>query len=170
MLTTIGNDQHHELDNNTNEVGYEEDGENFQIYEKSGLLAGIRRNKVLIGQLLQQGDTVFDLVEKLSKLIYWENQKASTIMLFVLLIAFFVVTFIPIRGILLVWAVAKFNKGSRYYQRRYVSNRECCRIELRNFFLEHKLYSFDVLNGDETKWLSQNWPKEIEFDQLKEKF
>ena len=95
-------------------------------------------------------DLVLDLVEKLRKLIYWEDQKSSTITLVVLLLAFFVVTFIPLRFIIILWIIGKFNKGSTYYKRRYIGNRECCRIELRNFFLDHNLYEFETLFGDET--------------------
>ena len=112
----------------------------------------------------------FDLVEKLRKLIYWEDQKSSTITLVVLLLAFFVVTFIPLRFIIILWIIGKFNKGATYYKRRYIGNRECCRIELRNFFLDYNLYQFETLFGDETKWLSAPWPKEQNHLLLKEKF
>lgn len=113
---------------------------------------------------------VFDLVEKIRKLIHWEDQKSSTIALVGLLIAFFVVTFIPLRFIIILWLFGKFNKGSTYYKRRYIGNRECCRIELRNFFLDFRLYSFDTLFGDETVWLSAPWPKDTNFLALKERF
>ena len=95
-------------------------------------------------------DFVFDLVEKIRKLIYWEDHKSSTTLLVVLLLAFFVVTFIPLRGVIILWLFGKFGKGATYYKRRYIGNRECCRIELRNFFMEHKLHPFETLFGDET--------------------
>jgi len=91
-------------------------------------------------------------------------------MLVVLLLAFFVVTFIPLRSIIILWLFGKFGKGATYYKKRYISNRECCRIELRNFFLEDSLYPFDTLFGDETQWLSLPWPKEQDNLDLKEKF
>ena len=115
-------------------------------------------------------DFVFDLVEKIRKLIYWEDHKSSTTLLVVLLLAFFVVTFIPLRGVIILWLFGKFGKGSTYYKRRYIGNRECCRIELRNFFLEHKLYPFETLFGDETEWLSAPWPQNQNHLLLKEKF
>lgn len=124
----------------------------------------------MVSNLLLTVDLVFDLVEKLRKLIYWEDQKSSTITLVVLLLAFFVVTFIPLRTIIVIWLIGKFKKGSTYYKRRYIGNRECCRIELRNFFLEQNLYSFETLFGDETQWLSAPWPKEQNHLLLKEKF
>lgn len=110
------------------------------------------------------------MIEKVSKLLYWEDQQASTIVLVVLLLAFLVVTFIPLRTIIIIWLFGKFGKGSTYYKRRYISNRECCRIELRNFFLDHKLYPFEKLFGDETNWLSNPWPSEQDHIALKEKF
>ena len=120
--------------------------------------------------LLQTIDFVFDLVEKIRKLIFWEDQTASTIVLVFLLIAFFVVTFIPLRFVIILWLFGKFSKGSRYYKRRYIGNRECCRIELRNFFLDQRLLSFETLFGDETQWLSAPWPKNQDNDLLKEHF
>mmetsp|Transcript_37548 Transcript_37548/g.49384 ORF Transcript_37548/g.49384 Transcript_37548/m.49384 type:complete len:125 (-) Transcript_37548:391-765(-) len=124
----------------------------------------------MISDLLITIDWLFDLIEKIAKLIYWEDQTASTITLVILLLAFFVVTFIPLRCIIILWLFGKFSKGSTYYKRRYISNRECCRIELRNFFLDHNLYSFDILFGDETLWLSKPWPNQQDKILLKEKF
>ena len=109
-------------------------------------------------------------MEKIRKLIHWEDQTSSTIVLVVLLLAFFVVTFIPLRFVIILWLFGKFKKGSTYYKTRYIGNRECCRIELRNFFLDHKLMSFETLFGDETKWLSAPWPKEQNHHLLKERF
>ena len=142
----------------------------FSMVEKTGILNVIRNQRALVADLLLSIDWLFDLIEKLSKLIYWEDQQASTITLVVLLLAFFVVTFIPLRFIIILWLFGKFGKGSTYYKRRYISNRECCRIELRNFFLDNNLYSFDTLFGDDTQWLSLPWPKNQDHVALKEKF
>ena len=90
----------------------------------------------------------------------WDDQEASTVVLVVILLAFFVVTFIPLRIIICLWLVGKFNKGSTWYLRVWVGNKECCKIEMRNFFLDKKLYPFDILFGkDDKEWLGKKWPK-----------
>ena len=123
-----------------------------------------------ISNALFAGDNIIDLVEKLRKLLYWEDQWASTVALVVILLAFFVVTFIPLRMVIILWLYKKFKRGSTWYKRRYIGNRECCRIELRNFFLENSLIPFEVLFGDETEWLGKPWPKGQDHQQLKKKF
>ena len=130
----------------------------FEIVETKGFINNFKNSRVLISNLLFSVDMALDLVEKLRKLIYWEDQKSSTIVLVVLLLAFFVVTFIPLRWIIVIALIGKFNKGSKYYRRRNMGNRETCRIELRNFLFNEKLYTFDILFGDETIWLGKPWP------------
>lgn len=53
----------------------------------------------------------------------------------------------------------KFNKGSTYYKRRYVGNKEACKIELRNFLLSYGYLKFEDLRkfGD-SKWMNESWP------------
>ena len=128
----------------------ENNTDGFKVAKKGGFISTWKNSKGLISDMLQTVDLAFDLIEKVRKLIYWEDQKASTIVLVVLLIAFFVVTFIPLRFIIVLWLFGKFGKGSKHYRRRYIGNRECCRIELRNFFLEQNLYHFKDLFGEET--------------------
>ncbi len=53
----------------------------------------------------------------------------------------------------------KFNRGHSFYKRRYVGNKEACKIELRNFMLENGFLKFEDLrkNGDGV-WMSVPWP------------
>ena len=132
----------------------EEETVDFSLEEKTNLFDKIAETKSILSSAIFGMDTAFDLIEKLEKLLTWQDQDASTVVLVVILIAFFVVTFIPLRVIICLWLIGKFNKGSTWYYRKWIGNRECCKIETRNFFLDHKIYSFDVLFGrDEKKWL-----------------
>jgi hypothetical protein len=49
----------------------------------------------------------------------------------------------------------KFNKDSTYYKRRYIGNKEACKIELRNFMLANGYLKFEDLKrlGD-SKWMN----------------
>ena len=149
----------------------EEETVDFSLEEKTSIFDKFSELRTIISEAVFHMDNTFDLIEKLEKLLTWQDQEASTIVLVVILLAFFVVTFIPLRTIICAWLIGKFKKGSTWYYRRWVGNRECCKIETRNFFLDQHLYSFDVLFGkDEKKWLGQPWPKGQDHTALKEHF
>ena len=149
----------------------EEEALEWNIEERTGVLDRWSETKQTLAGVIFGADYAFDLIEKLEKLLTWEDQEASTVVLVVILLAFFVVTFIPLRTIICLALVAKFNKGSTWYFRKDQGNRECCRIELRNFFLDHDLYPFEVLfGGDERAWLGKKWPKRQDDTALKEHF
>ena len=77
-----------------------------------------------------------------------------------MLVAFLAVSFIPIRYFVFLWTFGKFSKGSRYYKRRKVSNKECARIALRNWYHERKMIDFEILWGeDQSVWTEKPWPK-----------
>ena len=71
----------------------DENNKDFKIEQRGGILNSLKNYKTMASNLLIVVDQVLDLVEKLRKLIYWEDQKASTITLVVLLLAFFVVMY-----------------------------------------------------------------------------
>ena len=149
----------------------EEDAFEYNLEERTGVLDRWSETKQILSSVIFAADYAFDLIEKLEKLLKWEDQEASTVVLVVILLAFFVVTFIPLRTIICLALVAKFNKGSTWYRRRWVGNRECCKIEMRNFFLDKELYPFDVLFGkDEREWLGKKWPRGQDHTALKEHF
>jgi hypothetical protein len=89
-----------------------------------------------------------DTVEKIKKLLTWEDTAASQKVFVVIIIAFLVLSFFPIRLIVCLGLIGKFKKGSTYYQRKHIGNKECCRIEIRNFFKESDLYTFAELFED----------------------
>ena len=93
----------------------EPDEDDFKLETKEGLFSAIDEIKVIASGVLFTVDETFDLIEKLEKLLTWQDQGASTIVLAVILIAFFVVTFIPLRMIIILWLTGKFGKGSTWY-------------------------------------------------------
>lgn len=70
----------------------------------------------------------FDLSEKIVKVLTWEDRTVSSIILGVLIIAYFLLAFIPIREIVALGLVNKFRKDGTMFKRRYWSNYECARI------------------------------------------
>jgi len=55
-------------------------------------------------------------------MLTWERPKTSDKILYGLCLAWFAVTFIPLRFIISLAIVNKFIKGSKYYKRRWISN------------------------------------------------
>ena len=64
-----------------------------------------------------------------------------------LLLGFFLVTFLPIRYFILIAGkynfmanfivLRKFKRGKTYYKRRFVGNMEACKIEIKNFLSDN---------------------------------
>ena len=159
------------LDKDEDKKEEEEEAFDFNLEERTGVFDKWSETKNILSGVIFAADFGFDLIEKLEKLLTWQDQDASTVVLVVILLAFFVVTFIPLRTIICIALIAKFNKGSTWYRRKWVGNRECCKIEMRNFFLDQKTYTFDVLFGkDERDWLGAKWPRGQDHTALKERF
>jgi len=92
----------------------------------------------------------FDLCQKLLKILSWEEPSESNIVLIVLIVAFLVVSFVPLRVIICLALVNKFHEGSTWYERRWISNQECCKIEIRNFLYNQKTYTpTELTSGDD---------------------
>ena len=51
----------------------------------------------------------------------------------------------------------KFKKNSTYFDRKYKSNKTCCKIEIRNFFHKNKIYEFEDLFTIGKKDEVQDW-------------
>lgn len=63
-----------EMKEELREIDADEENKNdFAIVQKGGLLNQIKNSRVLISNLILTLDMVFDLVEKIRKLIYWED-------------------------------------------------------------------------------------------------
>jgi len=121
---------------------------NFTQGKKVGLVAKYTKGKAALAELTFMLDKVCDTAEKMKKLLTWEDPATSQKIMFLILGAFLVVSFIPIRLIACIGLIEKFNKGSKYYKRKYIGNKECCRIEMRNFFFVEKNYTFADLFED----------------------
>lgn len=90
-------------------------------------------------------------------MLTWQDRKASLTFLTLILIGLMVVTFLPLRFFICLGLIKKFARGSSYYKRKYNSNVQCMKIELRNFFMQHKLYKNIDLYKDEEDWLDMAW-------------
>ena len=51
-----------------------------------------------------------------------------------MLLLFIVVTFLPLRYMIMAGVINRFYKGQRWNERRYTSNRELCKLELTKLF------------------------------------
>ena len=87
----------------------------------------------------------------MKKLLTWEDHDASVKIMLALILALLVVSFIPIRIVVCIGLIGKFNKESTFYERRSIGNAEACKIEIRNFFLASKDYTFGELFEDKTE-------------------
>lgn len=127
----------------------EEAGVNFEQYsklkEKIGVLELFRKLRKTIGAVNYEVGWYFDLVEKIFKMFSYENPSTSDLFLGIFVVLFIVVSFIPIRFVVILGILDKFHTESKFYKRRYISNYECCSIAIRNFFYVHKCYDFEEL-------------------------
>ena len=91
------------------------------------------------------------------KTFQWNNKRTSDHILGILIIAWVVVSFVPIRVFVVLGLLKKWNVESRFYKRRYINNYECSRIAIRNFFRNKNVYSFTTLFKEES-WHKDEWP------------
>jgi hypothetical protein len=106
-------------------------------------------------------DIFSNFIEKSEKLMHWQDYDTSYAFFVVLLIAFFVVTYLPLRYFVLIGILKKFNRGSTYYQRKYTGNKEVCKIEIFNFFVENNLIKTPQRRNDNhsaVDWNKVHWP------------
>jgi len=74
----------------------------------------------------------FDLTEKMYKMLTWEQPRTSDKILYGLCLAWFAVTFIPLRTVISLAIINKFIKGNNYFKSRWISNYQCSKCEIRN--------------------------------------
>lgn len=84
--------------------------------ESSGLRSKIRKLQIIAGEVIFQVGWFFDLVEKIYRMLIWDQPKTSDKFLYGLCLAWFAVTFIPLRTVIALAIVNKFVKGSKYYK------------------------------------------------------
>ena len=100
-------------------------------------------------------DQTCDFFEKTKNLIKWEEPRMTKYFLLLCLVLFIVVTFIPIRIIIMIYLIYKFYKGQFYHKKRIRHNREVLAIEFLNFVEENKLRQ---QLGDKNKF-DESWEK-----------
>lgn len=110
----------------------------YSIVRQGGALTRIRRDA---GTFIFGYGKFVDIVEKFVKILTWEDQNVSDKFMIGLIIAFIIVTFIPIRTIISLVVVKKFLAWGTRCKRRYISNYESCKIEIRNMFYRSKVYT-----------------------------
>ena len=59
--------------------------------------------------------------------------------------------------LLIILVLKKFSRGSTYYKRKWIGNREACLIELRNFLINHNVYKNLELLINNEEWLDKPW-------------
>lgn len=104
---------------------------------KSGLYQGLEA----ISNLLFLVEQILTIAEKLKNLIFWRSRTATLFALFLLIVSYLGLAFLPLRYILIVFYVFKFKKGYTFYERVYKNNIECGRIEICRF-LDDKNFDF----------------------------
>ena len=95
----------------------EEDKVEFNEIKEGGLMVinVYKQTRRSLSNILFQLDLIFDTIEKMRKLMLWHDWEASKIALFMILIAFFIVSFVPLRFVICLWLINKFKDGSNYY-------------------------------------------------------
>mmetsp|Transcript_33873 Transcript_33873/g.32967 ORF Transcript_33873/g.32967 Transcript_33873/m.32967 type:complete len:116 (-) Transcript_33873:429-776(-) len=95
-------------------------------------------------------DYICDFSEKCKNLIKWEEERSTRTFIFIVILLFAIVTFLPLRTIIIVYLVYKFNRGRSYHKRRVRNNKEVVSIELKNFLEDNKLTA--QLTDYDQKW------------------
>ena len=91
------------------------------------------------GQTLIFIDLYCDYFEKYKNLILWEEPKMTALFSVALIVAFVIVTFLPIRFFIFASYTWRFYKGKKFQERRQRNNREICMIELQNLLDDEKI-------------------------------
>lgn len=78
---------------------------------------------------------VINLFEKAKNLLSWKNVKSTWLLYLFLIFLLVSVTFFPIRYIIIIFLIWKFNRGRSYWEWVRRNNWEVGWIELTNFFI-----------------------------------
>lgn len=84
-------------------------------------------------------DSVCDAYEKTKNLIRWEQKRMTFYFSLFAFALFLVVTFFPIRTLIMLYLTYRFNRGRHYHKRRVRNNREVLLIEYNNFIEDNKV-------------------------------
>lgn len=148
------------------EMSVDLDKINFKIRSK-GILEKYNYIIFKVSKLFNMFDTICDFIEKMNKLLTWQDYKTSLVFLLILIGIFVVVTFLPIRFLLVLVSkymriltcivLKAYKKGTHYYEKKYWNNKEACKIELRNFFNHNGIYKLQDMLQFENRWLYTPW-------------
>lgn len=83
-------------------------------------------------------------LEKYKNLVMWVDKRQTQIISVVLVIAFVIVTFLPLRFFIMIGYIYKFYKGMKWQAKRQTNNMEICKIELVNFLHDNNINFDDV--------------------------
>lgn len=92
------------------------------VKEDLKLFAVKHKIQEIIGTLNYEVGQYLDLVEKFYKLFTWTEPQTSDLVLSIFVVLWIVVSFIPIRPVVALGIIGKFNTESKFYKRRYISN------------------------------------------------
>ena len=95
-------------------------------------------------------ELICDFFEKSKNLVKWEEVKLTKIFSVILVFLFFIVTFFPLRTIIVLYLLYKFYRGQTYHSRRVRNNKEVVRLELMNFLEDNKMTH--VITDFDLKW------------------
>ncbi len=82
--------------NHLEDNGDDGDPANYERKQKN-IFERLREYKDKLTIIFFIFDSIFDFVEKLDKLLHWEDKKASSLFLILLIISLFAVSFFPLR-------------------------------------------------------------------------
>lgn len=90
--------------------------------KNTGFRETITNVKRIIGVVNYEIGWYLDLVEKFFKIFSWSNPQTSDLFLWLLIVVWVVVSYIPIRPFVALGLLGKFDTESRFYKRKYISN------------------------------------------------
>lgn len=99
---------------------------------------------------------MINLFEKVKNLLSWKNVKSTRFLYLFLIFMLISVTFFPIRYIIIIFIIWKFNRGWQFWDRVWWNNWEIALIELKNFFNKQGIWNTD--------FYSEHWPKIKDLD------
>ena len=112
--------------------------------------------KQLAGGAIFYCNYFFDLIDKETRVKRWGEKTLSKWILIGAIVAFLVVTFLPIRYAIALAPIAKFKKDGGKHKMRYYNNVECSKILIKNFFIKNQIYTLKEIEGGET-WYTEMW-------------
>jgi hypothetical protein len=87
---------------------------------------------------LNSMDSMCDAYEKTKNLFRWEQKRMTFYFTLFAFVLFLLVTFFPLRTLIMLYLTYKFNRGRHFHKRRVRNNREVLLIEYNNFLEDNR--------------------------------